>query len=212
MRIKIENARISFASGLFTASTIKGGLGTPKFGAHFLVYPDSRVYNIDGDKPVLTTLPKVEMEVAVLVFGKRASAILPTLAEGRQRSIRRGDLFTQLDGSVSPGYEGVQYVAAKSTTPVKVFDQDPQKELTLQDGKPRSGDRVDVIISMYGHADASKRGIFCSLEGVQYRARGPSLGGAASATASEFGVIASDAPTPQAQSAWGNISGDDVPM
>ena len=214
MRIKIENAVVSFAQGLFTPSTVKGGNGAPKFGAHFLIYPDTKVYDVSGDKPVLTTIHQAELDVGALVFGKRAAAILPTLAPKQQKAIRSGDLMLRDDGTVSAGYEGCVYVAAKAKTYKPVYDQDPSRPLlTVDSGKPRSGDRVDVLITLYGYADPSKRGIFASLEGTQYRCRGTPMGGAGTAVKSDFSLLSVDAvDAKEEEEEEGLVAGQDEPV
>ena len=111
------------------------------------------------------------------------------------------------DGTVSAGYEGCVYVAAKAKTYKPVYDQDPSRPLlTVDSGKPRSGDRVDVLITLYGYADPSKRGIFASLEGTQYRCRGTPMGGAGTAVKSDFSLLPVDA-----KEEGGLVAGQDEP-
>jgi hypothetical protein len=187
----ITNARISFANGLFEASSLEPNQ-TPKFGADFILQPDSKVFEIDAQgnrKP--TTLKQAELEVATETWKANGAKMLASL-EPSKRAVRDGSLRVNKNGDVYDGYEGNTYVTAKSATRPTVIDAD-KTPLSQSDGRIYSGCYVNVRLDLYGNAVPAKKGVFAGLKGVQFARDGDAFGGGAPARADEFDDVSEGA-------------------
>lgn len=191
MKIKLVNARVAFAHGLFKAEAFEEG-ATPKFGADFLIGPDTKCFEIKADKTAAPiTMKEAELTVAKEAWKDKAQAMLDDF-EGRQKSYRNGNKRTDKNGEVYDGYEGVWYVTAKSPTRPGLFGAD-RRPLTEEDGVIYSGCYVDVIFDLYANTKPKTRGIFAGLTGVQFRADGEAFGGGRPASADDFDDISDGA-------------------
>lgn len=187
MKIHLNNVRVSFANGLYKASAMEAGQ-QEKFGADFILQPDSVVLrvNADGSK-TKTTLKDVELAVANDAWKANGAKILATL-EASKKSIRDGDLRVNKAGDVYEGYEGHWYVTAKSPTRPLLIDQNRQP-VTEADGTIYSGCYVNAIVEIYANTQPTKKGVFAGLKGVQFVRDGDAFGGGAPAAADEFDVV-----------------------
>ncbi len=115
MKLHLNNVRVSFANGLYKASAFEAGQ-QEKYGADFILQPDSVVLrvNADGSK-TKTTLKDAELAVATEAWKANGAKMLASL-EGSKKAIRDGDKRTNNAGEVYEGYEGAWYVTAKSIT------------------------------------------------------------------------------------------------
>lgn len=187
MKIHLNNVRISFANGLFKASsTVEGG--PLKYGADFLLTPGHEVYivNPDGSKKK-STMKDVELAVATETWKANGAKMLASL-EASKRAHRDGDQRMKKDGTPYEGYEGLWYVTAKNTARPLVIDAD-KTPLTEADGKPYSGCYVNAIIEVYGNAAPTKKGVFAALKGVQFVRDGDAFGGGGRASEDEFDAV-----------------------
>jgi hypothetical protein len=187
MKLHLNNVRVSFANGLYKASAMEAGQ-QEKFGADFILQPDSVVLrvNADGTK-TKTTLKEAELAVATDAWKANGAKILATL-EASKKSIREGDKRVNKSGDVYEGYEGNWYVTAKTPTRPLLVDQHRQP-VAEEDGTIYSGCYVNAIIELYANTQPTKKGVFAGLKGVQFVKDGDAFGGGAPAAASEFDVV-----------------------
>lgn len=187
MKLHLNNVRVSFANGLYKATALEAGQ-QEKFGADFILQPDSVVLrvNADGTK-TKTTLKDAELAVAAEAWKANGAKILATL-EGSKKAIRNGDLRTNKAGEVYEGYEGRTYVTAKTATRPLLVNANRQP-VTEEDGTIYSGCYVNAIIELYANTQPTKKGVFAGLKGVQFVRDGDAFGGGAPAAANEFDVV-----------------------
>lgn len=187
MKLHINNVRVSFANGLYKASAMEAGQ-QEKYGADFILQPDSTVFkvNADGSKSK-TTLKDAELAVATEAWKANGAKILATL-EASKKAIRNGDLRVNKAGDVYEGYAGNWYVTAKSPTRPTLVDGNRQP-ITEEDGTIYSGCYVNVILDLYANTQPTKKGVFAGLKAVQFVRKGDAFGGSAPASADEFDVV-----------------------
>ena len=187
MKLHLNNVRVSFANGLYKASAMEAGQ-QEKYGADFILQPDSVVLrvNADGTK-TKTTLKDAELAVANEAWKANGAKVLATL-EGSKKAIRDGDKRTNKAGDIYEGYEGNWYVTAKSPTRPLLIDQ-ARQPVTEADGTIYSGCYVNAIIEIYANTQPTKKGVFAGLKGVQFVRDGDAFGGGAPAAANEFDVV-----------------------
>lgn len=187
MKLHLNNVRVSFANGLYKASAMEAGQ-QEKFGADFILQPDSVVLrvNADGTK-TKTTLKDAELAVATEAWKANGAKVLASL-EASKKAIRDGSKRVNKAGDVYEGYEGNTYVTAKSATRPLLVDQHRQP-VAEEDGAIYSGCYVNAIVELYANTQPTKKGVFAGLKGVQFVKDGDAFGGGAPAAATEFDVV-----------------------
>ena len=195
MDIRLLNARISFANGLWVKSVAVAG-GTPKHNCDYIVTDDTKVqYRNAGGAWVDTNLVEVQRLVALDAFkgdAKKATAWFDKL-DSRQKSVRDGDKNTDKSGDVRDGYEGNWYVHATSSTHMPVLRGDRTEVHTAEESPVYSGCYVNARVSLYANMKAGQQGMFASLQGTQFSKAGDSFGGGAKASADDFDDVAEGA-------------------
>lgn len=188
MDIRLSNARISFANGLWNASAAVEG-GIPKYNCDFIVSPETKVERKTPDgKWVVTTLKEAQQLVALDAFkndSKKAIAWLDDL-DARQKSVRVGDKNKDKAGDVRQGYEGNLYVHATSKTLMPVYRGDKSLVAREEDSPIYSGCYVNARVSLYANLKPGQKGLFASLQGTQFAKDGDAFGGGAKASADDF--------------------------
>jgi hypothetical protein len=184
IKLHIKGARLSFANGLFRASSLEPGQ-TEKFGADFIITPQTEVLKQlpDGSK-VKTTLKAAMLEVANETWKGKGQAMLDAL-EPSKKCYRNGDTKVDKSGEVRDGYAGNWYITAKNVKRPGTFAKDGTP-VTESDGVIYSGCHVYAIVELYGNAVPTKKGVFASLLGVRFEADGESFGGGSTARADDF--------------------------
>lgn len=187
MKLHLNNVRVSFAHGLYKATAMEPGQ-QEKFGADFILQPDSVVLrvNADGTK-TKTTLKDAELAVATEAWKANGAKVLASL-EASKKAIRDGSKRVNKAGDVYEGYEGNTYVTAKSATRPLLVDQHRQP-VTEEDGTIYSGCYVNAIFELYANPQPTKKGVFAGLKGVQFVKDGDAFGGGAPAASTEFDVV-----------------------
>jgi Protein of unknown function (DUF2815) len=192
MDIRISNARISFANGLWNASAAVEG-GIPKYNCDFIVTPDSKVERKTAEgKWAGTTLKEAQRLVAEEAFkgdAKKATAWFEDL-DARQKSCRDGNKNKDKSGDVRQGYEGNLYVHATSKTLMPVYRGDKSIVAREEDSPVYSGCYVNARVSLYANLKPGQKGLFASLQGTQFAKDGDSFGGGAKASADDFEEVA----------------------
>ena len=191
MDLRLTNARISFANGLWNASAaVEGGL--PKFGCDFIVTPKTKVERKTAEgKWVPTTLEeaqKLERAAAFKGDQKKADAWFEDL-DARQKSVRNGNKNKDKSGEIRDGYEGNWYIAAKSKTRMPVYRADRTEVTSEADSSIYSGCHVVARVSLYCNLKPGQKGMFASLQGTQFYGDGDSFGGGAKASSDDFEVV-----------------------
>lgn len=186
LELRLDNARIAFAHGLFKKSAFEEGQ-IEKYGCDLILGPYTKVLKLVDGKWVPTTIAAAQGEVCIEAFKgdkAKAKAWFDDL-EKNQKSVRDGNRRKNKSGEVYAGYEDNQYVTAKNTTRPTTLNTDTTP-VTEEDGVIYSGCYVNARIGLYANTDPKRKGVFASLGGVQFRAIGDAFGGARVAQASEF--------------------------
>jgi hypothetical protein len=191
LKLKVTNTRVGFANGLFKARAMEEGQQA-KYGADFILGPDSKVFRQNGDKSwTETTLKAAQLEVANDAWKGKGAEMIEDL-EASKKSYRNGNKRKNKDGEVYEGYDDAWYVTAKSATKPKLFDRRPKNAdgsenlVTEESGIIYSGCYVNVTFDLYANTQAKNRGIFAGLTGAQFVKDGDSFGGGGSAKADDF--------------------------
>lgn len=196
MDIRLDNARISFAQGLWNASAAVEG-GTKKYNCDFIITPETRVVKkvIDTKGRVTwqpTTIGKVQGEVAMEAFKgdkKKAEAWFNDL-DARQKSVRDGNKNKDKTGEVREGYAGCLYVHATSKTRMPVLRADRMPVVDEADSPIYSGCYVNARVSLYANLKTGQKGLFASLQGTQFFSDGDAFGGGRAASEDDFDNVA----------------------
>ena len=164
----LKNVRMSFPK-LFKkeAATAEG---TPKFGGAFLIDPGTS----DGKM----NIKKCKAALKEVMVDKWKKEV--TLKQGRCMAFMDGDgCISDSTGEVYGGYEGMMVVNAKNGKRFPVIDRD-KTPLTEEDDKIYGGCYVNAVVRFYAVDDKEKggKGIFASLEAVQFKADGEAFGAA----------------------------------
>lgn len=196
---RLENARINFAAGLWTAGSSVPG-GKKKFNADFIITDDTKVMLKQGTAPNVVwkqiTIDEAQKMARAEAFSgdmKKANVWFEAL-DARQKSVRDGDKNVDKEGDVRNGYEGNWYVAAKNAKrpPVRLADR---TEVESPEESPiNSGDYVNVVIELYAWLKQGQKGLFATLLGTQFVRKGDAIGGGnRSAAADDFEELAEGA-------------------
>jgi hypothetical protein len=187
MKVRLNNVRIAFAHGLFTASALEENQ-TPKFGADFILTPGHSVQKevIEGDtkKWVPTKMSEVLLALADEGWKGKGKTALEGL-ETSKKCLRPGNTKTNKSGDVYDGFSDLWYVAAKNKARPDVRDAN-KAVLTEKDGKPYSGCYVNAIIDVYCMTDPKKKGVHAALKGVQFVRDGDAFGGGGVASEDDY--------------------------
>ena len=189
MELRLDNARIGFAQGLFKKSAFEEGQ-VEKYGCDLIISEDTKVLKLVDGKWAPTTIGAAQAEVATEAFKgdkAKAKAWFDDLT-ANQKSVRDGDKKKDKAGEVRDGYAGNKFVSAKNTTRPTLLKADTTPT-TEEDGVLYSGCYVNARIGLYANTDPKRKGVFASLGGVQFRANGDAFGGARVAQASEFDAM-----------------------
>lgn len=189
MRVLVKNVRLSFAD-IWNA---KEFMGKTKFSANGICSDETTLQvEKDGKKISLphSDFDKVINSVCKDKWGKTPAklkqwAYCPADGSGTR------DKYVNSDGDYHDGYdEDTFFVAAnklESQAPggITIVDQ-KRMPLKREDGKPVSGDYVNLLIEVYGYESENDKGITASLEGIQYLRKGEPFGNSGPASADAF--------------------------
>lgn len=190
MKVHIENARVSFANGLFVASSASPE-AKKKYGADFIMDEKTKVFAVVEGKKVAKPIKWCELEAAKVGWKANAQRMLDGL-EPSKKALRDGSTRLNKAGEVYDGYDGHWYVTAKSATRPTIVNKD-RSPLSEEDGVIYSGCRVNVIIEFYCNTMPNKKGVFAGLKAVQFCGDDESFGGGSPASADEFDDVSEGA-------------------
>lgn len=199
IELRIDNARIAFAHGLFKASAFEEGQQL-KYGADFIVSPDSKILkaNAEGKFVVPTTLKEAQLEVCTAALKGNAAKGKEFFddLEAKQKAVRDGNKRKTQGGEIYAGYEGNIYVTSKNASRPSTLGAD-LAPVVAEDGVLYSGCYVNVRLSLYVNTDPKRKGLFSGLRTVMFAKDGDAFGGGGTAKAEDFegataGATASD--------------------
>lgn len=169
--VVLNMVRLSFPKLWKPEASIEGG--TPKFGASFLMDPDS-----DTGKANIKKLEAAIKAAATKTWAEKADKVRKALDSDRS-GLRDGDSATNGEGDVYSGYENMQFVSASNRKRPQVLNRD-KTPLTEEDGVIYGGCYVDAVVSVWATSDKKLggNGIFCTLELVRFRKDGEPFGAA----------------------------------
>lgn len=193
MDIRLDNARISFAQGLWTASSATQD-GVKKYNCDFIITEETKVLmRSDQNAPWQeTTIEKCEQQVALDAFkgDKQKAVAFFNKLDGRQRSVRDGNKQTDKGGEVRDGYADRKYVHATSKTRMPVYDGNAKPVAAEENSPIYSGCYVRARISLYANLKSGQQGVFASLQGTQFMKDGDAFGGGRAASQDDFEAVA----------------------
>lgn len=169
--VVLNMVRLSFPKLWKPEASIEGG--TPKFGASFLMDPDS-----DTGKANIKKLEAAIKAAATKTWAEKADKVRKALDSDRS-GLRDGDSATNGEGDVYSGYENMQFISASNRKRPQVLNRD-KTPLTEEDGVIYGGCYVDAVVSVWATSDKKLggNGIFCTLELVRFRKDGEPFGAA----------------------------------
>lgn len=153
MKIKIQNARLSFPS-LFNTATF-GGEDTGKYESTFILDKTEHANVIEQINKAMGVLAKERLK------GKLPPADKLCLKDG--------------DDLEREEFQGKMTIKASTKKRPLVIDQE-KTPLVEADGKPYAGCYVNAIISLWAQDNQYGRRINAQLDGVQFRADGEPFG------------------------------------
>jgi hypothetical protein len=170
----LKNVRLSYPDLHKPGKPLNDG-DTPKYGAQFIMDPDS-----DAAKVAKDALTQAAQET----FGANWQAIVGAM-EKTKKCVRRGDDNLTKDGAVRDGYGGKLYLVARNKAKPLLIG--PRKGadgqfpvLTEADGKPYGGCYVNVKVDIKAMKakDRIPNQIYATLLTVQFVADGEAFGAA----------------------------------
>lgn len=179
-RIMLKNVRLSFAQGLFEASTIPGADAgaKPKFNCGLLLPPDH---------PQIKEIEAKTVKVATEKWKDKAAAQIKALDKGNKLALHDGDLKPNYDGYpgnfyLSPSCEENKPPFLGRTVDGTVVELDAktaQKHIY-------SGCYVDASIELWAQDNQYGQRVNAQLRGVMFRKDGDAFGAGGAADSSEF--------------------------
>lgn len=178
-KLQIRNARLAFPH-LFTPQEPMTADGKPRYVATLL---------LPKDDPQIAKIRKAMEAAAQIKWPKNWAENLKACVRKENVCLRDGD-----DKSKYDGFEGTMYLSAAAPVDARplVIDQ-AKRPLTEADGVIYAGCYVNAIVEIYAQDSHARKGINCSLAGVQFVREGPSFAASRPASVDEFDDISDGA-------------------
>ncbi|OXE36622.1 MAG: hypothetical protein CGW95_06530 [Phenylobacterium zucineum] len=158
--IKLNKVRIVYPN-LFEPRAVMDS--EPKYSATFLFAPDHKAH---------AAVKAAIEEAAKAKWGEKAPAVLKAVRAAGKTCLRNGD-----DKDVE-GFEGNMYISTSNKKRPKVVDADGDTPLVAADGKPYGGCYVNAYVDVYAlDMPGVGKGIWGSLQAVQFHSDGEAMGG-----------------------------------
>lgn len=172
----LKNVRLTFAQGLFEASTIPGqATGKPKFNCGVLLGPDH---------PQLAEITAKMKAVATEKWKAKGDA--------QYKALEKQDKLALHDGDIKPNYDGYPgnfflSPSAQDNAQPSFFDQ-VRNELTLDQARKLiySGCYVNIRIDLWAQDNQYGQRINAGLRGVQFYKDGDAFSAGRPADSNEF--------------------------
>lgn len=167
-RVRLERVRGSFMHVDKPSASFEGG--DLKFRCNWLMDPTTA----EGKKAIKLAEAAVD-RVKKEAWGTKADKIQ---IKPDRMFFCDGDDQTSQEGDVYDGYEGMKVVKSNNAKRPKLYDRDKSR-LEPDDDRFYSGGVYNAIVTFYAIKDQKKggNGIFCTLEGIQYVAKGEAFSG-----------------------------------
>lgn len=177
-RLMLKNVRLSFAQGLFTASTIPGADATakPKFNCGLIIPPDH---------PQLAEIISTQKAVAKEKWKDKAAAVYAALEKKDRLALHEGDTKPSYDGY--PGNYFLSPSAAENARPTTLNAQ--KGNVTEKDGTLYSGCYVNASIELWAQDNGFGQRINAQLRGVQFLRDGDAFSAGRPADSDEFEAV-----------------------
>lgn len=161
------HARLSYEHLWKKSASIENG--AEKYRCTFLIDPSTA----QGKKSLAAVENGIEEVIEETWNGKK-----PKFKEDRY-PLMDGDEFTDDDGNVRDGYEGMMYVKGTNDRRPKLRDRDGQTDLEPEDDKIYSGANCLIYGRFYPITEAKKggNGIFFTIDAVQWVSHGEKFAG-----------------------------------
>lgn len=173
-RILLRDVRLSFASGIWEATTIPGADATakPKFNCGLILPPDH---------PQLADINAKMVAVAKEKWGAKW--------EAQYKAIEKADKLALHDGDTKAydGYAGNLFMSpsANEDSPPNIFDSN-KRPLTKKDGRPYGGCYVNASIELWAQDNGFGKRINAQLRGIQFLRDGDAFSAGRPADSDEF--------------------------
>lgn len=166
--VVLKKVRLSFPKLWKKEAATKDG--TPKYGASFLMDPGTPEgkANIKACRAAIEAVQEEKFKKVV------------KLKSGREGIQDGDDCISDTTGEPYVGYEGLVVVAAKNGNKFPIVDRS-KRPVSEEDGTIYAGCFVNAVIRFYGVDDPEKggKGVFASLEAVQFHSDGEAFGAGA---------------------------------
>lgn len=179
-RIRLRNVRLSFAQGLFEASTIPGADANakPKFNCGLLLPPDH---------PQVKEIKDKQVRVAQEKWADKAAGILKALEKQDRLALHDGDTKPKYDGYpgnffLSPSSDESKPPFLGRTVDGQVVEMDAKTAKRVLYG----GCYVDASIELWAQDNQYGQRVNAQLRGVTFRKDGDAFGAGGPASADEF--------------------------
>lgn len=179
-RIMLRNVRLSFAQGLFEATSMPGADATakPKYNCGLLIPPDH---------PQLAEIKTKSLKVAQEKWKDKAAALV--------KGFEKQDRMALHDGDIKPNYDG--FPGNFYLSPSTGEDKPPflgrtvdgrVVELDVKTARKHiySGCYVDASIELWAQDNQWGQRVNCMLRGITFRKDGDAFGSGSAADSSEF--------------------------
>lgn len=198
--IVLKNVRLSFPK-LFKKeqSTPES---KPKYSCNFLIDPETA----DG-KENIARINAALKDLREKTWGDKASKVWETI-EAKRKPYRAGESFTNDEGDIYAGYEGMRVFVAANQNEFQRLDRQKRPLAEKQQADMYGGRYVDAVVSVYAITDKAKggNGVFATLEVVRDRGYGDSFGNSGVDVDDYLDDLDDDAPEGSSSS---SSSGDD---
>lgn len=145
----------------------------PKYSANFLIDPNTA----DG-KANIAAINGAIKHVREKTWADKAVKVWENI-DAKRKAYRAGESFTNDEGDIYKGYEGMKVVTAANQNEFHRVDRD-KKPLREESGKLYGGAYVDAVVSFYTINDKERggAGLFSTLEVIRFREDGEPFGNA----------------------------------
>lgn len=214
----LNDVRLSHPHLWTPAAPMAGSISGPKYDCNFLMTRESQAF---------TDMQAAFIKETQASFGANFAAIVGAMERGK-KCLRDGNMKLDKSGTVSTGYAGMMYVAAKNKIKPLVLAKQFFKgkpvyldesgnafvdgrpvtpaELGFTPKSPYGGCYVNGKVEVYAMNKPGIQGVYATLIAVQFHRDGESFGGGAAPTADGFESGEADAGEAYGDPFAGNAS------
>lgn len=176
MKVKLSNVRLAFPA-LFEAKSVNGE-GAPKYGACFIIEPNTTNVKSLDDAIVFVAKEKWKDKALQILSKLRADA----------RVCFHKTPKTNSSGDIYDGFDGTYHVNSSNAARPIVLDRD-KTPLTAADGKPYGGCYVNCTLDLWAQDNQYGKRVNATLTGVQFYRDGDAFAGGVPGSPDDFDDI-----------------------